>query len=73
MGWDHVSELRPPPGLLFIPQVMHECEEPLWNDIDRIKPKNAEKKRPLCHFVHHKSHMDWPGHEPWPHRWEAGD
>jgi hypothetical protein len=25
------------------------------------------------HFVHHKSHMDWPGIEPGPPRWEAGD
>jgi hypothetical protein len=26
-----------------------------------------------CHFVHHKSHMDWPGMEPGPPLWEAGD
>jgi len=26
-----------------------------------------------CHSVHHKSHMDWPGIEPGPSRWEAGD
>jgi hypothetical protein len=25
------------------------------------------------HFVHHKSHMTWPGLEPEPPRWEAGD
>jgi hypothetical protein len=25
-----------------------------------------------CHFAHHKSHMDWPGIEPGPLRWEAG-
>jgi hypothetical protein len=23
MGWDYVSELQPPTGLLFIPQVIH--------------------------------------------------
>jgi hypothetical protein len=27
---------------------------------------------PQCHFVH-KSHMTWPGLEPGPPRWEAGD
>jgi hypothetical protein len=26
-----------------------------------------------CHFVHHKSHMDWPGIEPRPLQWEASD
>jgi hypothetical protein len=25
------------------------------------------------HFVQHKSHMTWPGLEPGPTRWEAGD
>jgi hypothetical protein len=37
MGWDYISELRPPTGLLFIPQVIYEHEEPLWNDIDSEK------------------------------------
>jgi hypothetical protein len=35
MGCDYVSELRQPTGLLFIPQVIYEHEEPWWNDIDR--------------------------------------
>jgi len=26
-----------------------------------------------CHFVHYKSRMDWPGIEPGPPRWEAGE
>jgi hypothetical protein len=28
---------------------------------------------PQCHFVHHKSHMTWPGLQPGPPRWETGD
>jgi hypothetical protein len=43
-----------------------------WNDIDRGKPKNSEKNLSQSHFVHHKAHMDWPGRELGPPRWEAG-
>jgi hypothetical protein len=28
---------------------------------------------PRRHYVHHKSHMIWPGFELGPTRWEAGD
>jgi hypothetical protein len=28
---------------------------------------------PQCSFVHHKSHMTWPGLELWHLLWEAGD
>jgi hypothetical protein len=44
-----------------------------WNENDRKKPKYSGKKLSQCYFVHHKSHMDWPGIEPGPPRWEAGD
>jgi hypothetical protein len=37
MGFDYVSELRPPTGLLFIPQVIYEHGDPWWNKIDRGK------------------------------------
>jgi hypothetical protein len=28
---------------------------------------------PQWHFVHHKSHMSWPGIEPGTPQWEASD
>jgi hypothetical protein len=44
-----------------------------WNEIDRGKPKYSGKNLSHCHFVHYKSHIDWPGIEPEPSRWEAFD
>jgi hypothetical protein len=37
MGRDNVSELRSPPGLLSVPQVIYELVDSWWNDVDRIK------------------------------------
>jgi hypothetical protein len=37
MGRDYASELRPPMGLLSIPQVIYEHEETRWNDIEKGK------------------------------------
>jgi hypothetical protein len=58
MRRDDISELWPPTGLLFIPQVIYEHGELWWNDIDWEKPKNSDRKLSQCHFVHHKSHID---------------
>jgi hypothetical protein len=45
-----------------------------WNEADRGKPKySGGKNLSQCHFVHHKSPMDWPGIETGPPRWEASD
>jgi hypothetical protein len=44
-----------------------------WNDPDKGNPKYSERNLSQYHFFHKKSHMDWPGIEPGPPRWEAGD
>jgi hypothetical protein len=47
MGWDYVSELRPPTGLLFFPRWYMSMEH--WcNDTDRWKLKNSEKNLPIA-------------------------
>jgi hypothetical protein len=35
MGWDYISELLPPKGLLFIPKVMYKHGEPWLNYTDK--------------------------------------
>jgi hypothetical protein len=42
-----------------------------WNG--QGKADNSEKNLSQCHFIHHKPHMDWPGIEPGPPQWKAGD
>jgi hypothetical protein len=46
MGWDYVSDLRPPTGTFFVPQVTYEYGEPRWNDTDKGNRRNLRKTCP---------------------------
>jgi len=52
----------------------HGVSYSCWrNGTDRGKPEYSEKIPFQWHFVHHKSHMHWPGIEPAPLLWKASD
>jgi hypothetical protein len=40
------------------PHIWVNMEQQRWNDIDRGKPNDSEKKLSPCHFVHHKG-LPW--------------
>jgi hypothetical protein len=52
---------------------VHVSMEHRWNDTDRGKLECSEKNLSQCNFVHHNAHMDWPGIELGPSRWETHD
>jgi hypothetical protein len=60
-------------SILRIPQITWVWRTTVEWYIGRRKPKNSEKNLSQCPFVHQKSHMDWPGREPWNPRWGTGD
>jgi hypothetical protein len=70
--WEWVYLARPTQiGLLYQPRTIDdECEAVGGL---RIGKDNRNTREILLqrHFVHHKSHMIWPGLEPGPLSWEA--
>jgi hypothetical protein len=44
-----------------------------WNDIDRENSRYLEINLSHCHFLHQKTHVDWPENELGPPQREAMD
>jgi hypothetical protein len=50
MRRDDISALRPPTGLLFMPQVIYEHREPWWDHIDGKTEELEEKLVPVWYW-----------------------
>jgi hypothetical protein len=60
-------------GILYQPRMVDDdCGAIGWMRIGRGNRSTWRKAVPV-HFVHRKSHMTWPDHEPGTPLWEAGD
>jgi hypothetical protein len=66
-GWDYVSELRLPTGLMFIPQIIYLYGETRWNGIDRgkhlIRPPELSRNPTSSHLEANQKKLDEENYE----------
>jgi hypothetical protein len=65
--------LRVPWFSQFVLLVRAACRWRWWKDRETKLGLLGVKPVPQCHFVHHMSHVDWPGIEPRCPWWHASD
>jgi hypothetical protein len=62
VGEDYISELWPPTGLFFAPQVTYEHGEPWWNDFKGMKLKIRPPQlsgNPTSRVIEEQSRKNW--------------
>jgi hypothetical protein len=69
-GLNVCEKSRPLPG--FDPRTVRPVAIPTELPWSAVKLNTLRNICPSGTFVHHKSHIDWPGMQRGPPRWEAG-
>jgi hypothetical protein len=77
LRWGHLAR-RPPFGLFHQPRMMDYDKCGVTSVEQSVEWSTTEtevlrENLPQCGFVNHKSHMNWPGLEPGPPRFEVSD